>query len=108
MSLPYRGAEWKAEHPDTLVLDKSEEERDVTASHYADYFADPDQLYFPHLDEDLGGVAPKARGPQFLPIAPSGRMWGEGGRRTAQQNTSSAECGNARPAPDLCDFAQQN
>ena len=50
---------WVAEHPDTLVLKKTDEELGQSASHYADYFADPDALFFPELGEDLGGIAPK-------------------------------------------------
>ncbi len=50
---------WRAQHPDTLVLEKDEEERDQAASHYADYFADPDRLFLDRLDEGLGGVGAK-------------------------------------------------
>ena len=51
--------QWRATHPDTLVLDKPEDERERVGSHYADYFADPDRLYMEHLGEGLGGVGPK-------------------------------------------------
>jgi len=50
---------WRAEHPDTLVLEKDEEERERRESRYAEYFDDPDALFFDHLDEGLGGVSPK-------------------------------------------------
>lgn len=50
---------WIAAHPDTLVLEKTEEELGQSASHYADYFSDPDALFFPELGEGLGGIAPK-------------------------------------------------
>jgi hypothetical protein len=50
---------WVAAHPDTLVLQKTDEELGQSASHYADYFADPDALFFPELGEGLGGIAPK-------------------------------------------------
>ena len=53
-------AAWKEAHPDSLVLDKDEFEREQTASHYEDYFADPERLFAPHLGGDLGGsVGPK-------------------------------------------------
>lgn len=50
---------WTVAHPDTLVLVKSEEEREQSASHYADYFADKDDLYFPELADGLGVLEPK-------------------------------------------------
>jgi hypothetical protein len=52
-------ATWLAEHPDTLVLQKDEGEREQEGSHYADYFADPEAVFFPELAEDLGGIGPK-------------------------------------------------
>ena len=52
-------SEWRRAHPDTLVLDMDEEERAREGSRYAEYFADPDRLYFDRLDEGLGGVSPK-------------------------------------------------
>lgn len=50
---------WRAEHPDTLVLEKPEEERERKESHYAAYFDDPERLWQEHLAEGLGGVEPK-------------------------------------------------
>ena len=51
---------WRAAHPDTEVLFKPEDERDRAESAYADYFADPERLFLPHLGEGLGGgVRPK-------------------------------------------------
>lgn len=50
---------WVGAHPDTLVLEKTDEELGQSASNYADYFADPEALFFPELGEDLGGIAPK-------------------------------------------------
>jgi len=52
-------ATWLAAHPDTLVLQKEEDEREQAASHYADYFADPERVFFPELSEGLGGIGPK-------------------------------------------------
>ena len=52
-------AAWLAQHPDTLVLDKPEDERERKGSLYADYFGDPDRLFLPELNEGLGGVAAK-------------------------------------------------
>ncbi len=52
-------AAWKSAHPDTLVLDKSGEEREQTESLYAAYFADPERLFAPALQEGIGGVDPK-------------------------------------------------
>lgn len=53
-------ASWKAAHPDTLVLDKTEEERLQASSSYASYFSDPERLFLPHLSEGLSdAVAPK-------------------------------------------------
>ena len=51
---------WRAAHPDTLVLEKDEEDRARERSHYEEYFADPEQLYFPELAEGLGGAGPKS------------------------------------------------
>ena len=50
---------WKREHPDTLALEKAEDERERTGSRYADYFEDPDRLFMEHLGDDLGGIGPK-------------------------------------------------
>jgi hypothetical protein len=51
---------WLDAQPDTLVLEKSERARRMSQSSYASYFADPDRLFLPHLDEGLGGaVGPK-------------------------------------------------
>ena len=50
---------WRQRHPNTLVLEKDEEARERSGTRYADYFADPDRLFFEHLDEDLGGIGPK-------------------------------------------------
>ena len=50
---------WKAEHPDTLVLFKPEDERERKESSYASYFADPERLFVPHLGEELGGIEAK-------------------------------------------------
>lgn len=50
---------WREAHPDTLVLDKDEEDREREGSHYTEYFADPDALYFPELASGLGGAGPK-------------------------------------------------
>ena len=52
-------AQWKAEHPDTEVLLKGEDERGQAESAYADYFADPERLFLPQLGEGLGGARPK-------------------------------------------------
>ncbi len=53
-------SEWRAMHPDTLVLEKTDEDdRNRTASNYAGYFADPERVYFPELKEGLDGVPPK-------------------------------------------------
>jgi len=53
-------SEWRALYPDTLVLEKTDEDdRKRTASNYADYFADPERVYFPELTEGLNGVPPK-------------------------------------------------
>ena len=38
-------ASWKAAHPNTLVLDKAEDEKLQAASNYADYFSDPERLF---------------------------------------------------------------
>jgi len=51
--------EWKAAHPDTLVLEKDPEEALQKGSHYEDYFADPDRLFFPGLGDDLPSIHPK-------------------------------------------------
>lgn len=53
-------ARWRDRHPDTLVLEKPEDEREQTGSRYAEYFADPDRLFLPELGEGLGGVAAKS------------------------------------------------
>ena len=50
---------WIAAHPETLVLKKSEEDKEQTASHYEDYFADKDKLFFPELAEGLTVLEPK-------------------------------------------------
>ncbi len=52
---------WVDAHPDTLVLDKADDERGQAASHYAEYFADPERLFFEHLgaDIDTSVVRPK-------------------------------------------------
>ena len=50
---------WVTAHPETLVLKKSEEESEQSASHYADYFADKDKLFFPELAEGLSVLEPK-------------------------------------------------
>jgi hypothetical protein len=53
-------AAWLEAHPNTLVLDKAEEEKQQSASNYAGYFSDPDRLFLPHLSEGLGDeAAPK-------------------------------------------------
>ena len=52
-------ADWKAAHPDTLVLEKDEEQRERQGSLYADYLGDPQRLFLPELNEGLGGVAAK-------------------------------------------------
>ena len=52
-------AAWKEAHPDTVVLEKSERALEMKESNYADYFADPDRLFRPELNEGLGGVGPK-------------------------------------------------
>lgn len=52
-------SQWKELHPDTEVLWKPEDERTATESHYAEYFADPDRLFFDHLGEGLAGPEPK-------------------------------------------------
>ena len=51
---------WREAHPNTLVLDKDEEDREREGSHYEEYFADPDALYFPELASGLGGAGPKS------------------------------------------------
>ena len=51
---------WRTAHPDTLVLDKDEEDRAREGSHYTEYFTDPDAVYFPELTSGLGGAAPKS------------------------------------------------
>lgn len=51
---------WRGAHPNTLVLDKTEEEKQQASSHYASYFSDPERLFLPHLSEGLGEkVKPK-------------------------------------------------
>jgi len=50
---------WKREHPETLVLEKSLDDRERTGSVYADYLADPDRLWMERLGEGLGGVGAK-------------------------------------------------
>jgi len=52
-------AEWKAAHPATIVLEKSAEAAEQEGSRYADYFADPERLFLPHLAEDLASIGPK-------------------------------------------------
>ncbi len=52
-------SEWVAQHPDTEVLHKPEDRREETASAYADYFSDPERVFFEHLDEGLGAVRAK-------------------------------------------------
>jgi hypothetical protein len=53
-------AAWREKHPDTVVLEKSEDAREQTDSYYADYFADPDDLFLPELGEGIGGVGAKS------------------------------------------------
>jgi len=50
---------WLDAHPDTLVLDKTDDDKRQAASRYADYFADPDRLVTPHLSDGLGELPPK-------------------------------------------------
>lgn len=50
---------WKRLHPQTLVLAKTGGDREHRGSRYADYFADPERLMFPHLAEGIGGIGPK-------------------------------------------------
>lgn len=52
-------ATWVDAHPDTLVLEKTGSSARLTQSNYADYFADPDDLFMDELAEGLGGIAPK-------------------------------------------------
>ena len=52
-------SEWKALHPDTLVLEKGEDQRDRTSSRYADYFANPDDLFVDHLADGVEVLPPK-------------------------------------------------
>ncbi len=52
-------SEWVAQHPDTQALDKPEDRREETASAYAEYLADPEDIFFEHLDEGLGAVRAK-------------------------------------------------
>lgn len=51
--------QWRAKHPDTLVLQKAEDEQEQVESRYASYFADPDRLFLEHLGEGLGGIGAK-------------------------------------------------
>ena len=51
---------WVGAHPDTLVLEKDPDAQAMKGSHYAEYFADPDRTFMPHLAVGLGeGVGPK-------------------------------------------------
>lgn len=50
---------WRAAHPETLALEKGADERELGESRYAAYRADPDYLFFDHLDEGLGGLRAK-------------------------------------------------
>ena len=52
-------ATWKAQHPDTLVLEKDDDALAQIGSRYADYLSDPDRLFMDELAEGLGGVGPK-------------------------------------------------
>ena len=50
--------QWLGAHPETLVLEKKG--RPAKRSAYADYFADPERLFFPHLVDGLGDeIGPK-------------------------------------------------
>ncbi len=51
--------EWRAAHPDTLVLEKPTDIRDFEHSRYDAYLADPERLFLPELSEGLGGIGPK-------------------------------------------------
>lgn len=50
---------WKRAHPQTLALEKAEDERERVGSRYADYFADPERLFLPELADGIGGVRAK-------------------------------------------------
>jgi len=45
--------QWTLEHPDTLVLVKSDAEREQKGSKHADYFANPSRLFFERLGQGL-------------------------------------------------------
>ncbi len=46
---------WRVAHPETLVVQKTEEERNLSASRYAGYFKSS-SLFTPHLAEGLGEI----------------------------------------------------